>query len=483
MWWSGSRPLTVVRENMWGFLLFASVAWLAIAWSVLRLEPADIARVIGPVLLFGALTEAVRALAGTRMWWLNAGMAVLFAATGVLVLADQSGSYAAPASLVGWYLMVRGAVDIAVSMMTRETDRIWGLLTVVGVLETGLGFFATGPLSRSGELVVVTLGGLALARGVSDLVAALRLREVGAVPVSILDLPPERAAGVKGYSAGLADYGAAPAAAGPRHRATARRLPDDGDGPGAVADALTPVSAGEPTPGSGVPATSMPAGSLPAVSPPIGSSVLAGSSTPAGSAAFGDAVPAASGPSGAAGIGATSARVRPAGIPMTGPTLPGAMAVRPVPAGSGSAGLGPAGVTVSGPRSGGTTPAGSLVAGSTAGGPSLAGLRSVNPAPGTSASAATGQPGAASPAAEAARPSGGSFHDEVLRTTADLDAMLALAGVTGAAMGSVLMPHSAAQVPDTPEGLELARAAAYAAVRAAQAADAAAVGGSGRRVG
>ena len=29
MLWSGSSPRTVVRDSMWGFLLFAGVAWLA----------------------------------------------------------------------------------------------------------------------------------------------------------------------------------------------------------------------------------------------------------------------------------------------------------------------------------------------------------------------------------------------------------------------------------------------------------------------
>jgi hypothetical protein len=50
------------------------------------------------------------------------------------------------------------------------------------------------------------------------------------------------------------------------------------------------------------------------------------------------------------------------------------------------------------------------------------------------------------------------FHDEVLRTTADLDAILALAGVPGANVGArpagcpdgYVVP----EVPDTPEGVE-----------------------------
>ena len=211
---TGSSPLAAVqssmRGGMWGWLMFAGVAWLAVSWSVLRLEPADVVHVAGPVVLFGALTEALRACAGARTWWMNAGMAVLFAVTGCVLLAEQSSSYTTPAALIGWYLMVRGAVDVAVAVMTRESDRIWGLILVVGVLETGLGFFAASPLSRTADLVVTVLGGLGLLRAVADLVTGLRLREVRAQRAGVLELSEERAAGLTGYTAGIDDYEAAP---------------------------------------------------------------------------------------------------------------------------------------------------------------------------------------------------------------------------------------------------------------------------------
>jgi uncharacterized membrane protein HdeD (DUF308 family) len=214
---------------MWGFLLFAGVAWLAIAWMVMRLEPAGLAGVAGSVVLFGAVTEAVRALAPTRTWWLNAGMAALFAVTAVVLWASGDGTATTPVALLGWYLMVRGAADVAVSMLTRETDRIWALLMVVGVLETGLGFCAASPLARTTDLALTVLGGLGLLRGVADLVTALRLREIAVASSDVLDLPPERAAGVAGYTAGRTDYEAAPSPAvanekrtGPRHRASSK---------------------------------------------------------------------------------------------------------------------------------------------------------------------------------------------------------------------------------------------------------------------
>ena len=207
---SGSAYLAVARQGMWGCLLFAGVAWLAIAWTVMRLEPAGVAGVAAPVVLFGALSEAVRALAPTRTWWLNAGMAGLFTVTAVVLLATGDASVTTPVALLGWYLMVRGAADVAVSMLTREQDRIWGLLMVIGGLETGLGFSAASPLARSTDMALTVLGGLGLLRGVADLVTALRLREVAAIRADVLDLPPERAAGVAGYAAGRADYEAAP---------------------------------------------------------------------------------------------------------------------------------------------------------------------------------------------------------------------------------------------------------------------------------
>ena len=236
MLWSGSSTLTVVRDGMWGFLLLAGAAWLAIAWSVLRLEPADLVAVAGPVILFGAVTEAVRALAGTRTWWLNAGMALLFATTGVIMLRDDGSSWTTPAALIGWYLLVRGAVDIAIAMLSRESDRIWGLLMVVGVLEVALGFFSASSFVRTPELVIVVLGGAAVARGVADLVASLRLREAAAG--SRPELTPERASAAAGYAAGVTDFeaGSSAQAASARHRA----MPRATDFPSTPAEAPQP---------------------------------------------------------------------------------------------------------------------------------------------------------------------------------------------------------------------------------------------------
>ncbi|MEV4708259.1 hypothetical protein [Actinoplanes sp. NPDC049316] len=393
MLWSGSSPLTVVRDAMWAFLLFAGVAWLAIGWSVLRLEPAGIADVAGPVVLFAAATEAVRAFAGTRTWWLNAGLAVLFAATGVLLIVDGGGSWTTPGALIGWYLMARGAADIAISMMTRETDRIWGLLTVVGVAELGLGFFGASSYSRTPEVIVLILAGAAVLRGVADLVASLRLREASAVARGerLLELSAERAIGVAGYSAGMTDFEDAPSrGARARHRAVVR-----GSAAG-MSDLSTPRPAAGGVAGGGT------AGGG------IGGAAASGHGVPGGPAFTGG--PAFSGGHGSGGSGG-------GGAAFSG--------------GHGSGGSGGGGAAFSGGHGSG---------GSGGGGPAFSGGHG------------SGGSGGGGPEARA-----GSFHDEVLRTTADLDTMLALAGVTGAAVPGAAKAAAEAEeveVPDTAEGAE-----------------------------
>jgi hypothetical protein len=219
MLWSGSSARAGVRDSVWGLLLFAGAAWLAIGWSVLRLAPADVVTVASAVLFFGALCEVVRALVGMRTWWLNAGTAVLFAATGAVVLADRGEVYTTPLSLVAWFLMVRGALDVAVSVMNRGVDRTWGLVMTLGLAQAGLGFAAATPVVAAADPVIVTLGGLAMLRALADLTTSLRLREVAHSHHDVLELPPERQAGVTGYSAGLADFPATTEEGRARHRA------------------------------------------------------------------------------------------------------------------------------------------------------------------------------------------------------------------------------------------------------------------------
>ncbi len=473
---SGSSPLTVMRSSMWGFLMFAGCAWLAISWSVLRLEPTNVADVAAPVVMFAALCEIVRALVGSRTWWLNAGMAALFMTTAVVLLTAQDSSFTTPASLIGWFLLVRGAVDVAVATINRATERTWGLLMTVGVLQAALGFFSASPFARTGELLIVTIGAAGLLRAVVDLVTALRLREIHSVRQEVLQLPPERAAGVAGYSAGLTDYENLPASA--RHRATAptgmgsaSAGPGFYPGPVGVNPRLLnsvgePAAAGEPLIGT-QPAGEQPVrvdptrGANPSADPAIAAHLANWGSTPSDFA---------TGPSGFA--------ARPADFaagPADFAAGPGGDQ-REYPAAQDSAGYGLSRYLTAPDRQG-FEPVGPTYFAGPVGGQDPGDGQGFRSAPGdgqgygTRGQAVAGLDADRGGLGTQGREPGGqvagfsghgvapSFHDEVVRTTADLDQMIAQAGVTGIGAAAHRVPEDlpsapadAAAITDRPQG-------------------------------
>ncbi|RZU53022.1 uncharacterized membrane protein HdeD (DUF308 family) [Krasilnikovia cinnamomea] len=412
MVWSGSAPRSGVRERVWAVLLVMGVAWLGLSWLVLRAEPSDVGNVAGPVLLFAAASEVVRALAGARTWWLGAALAVLFTVGGVVVWRGVDSSYATTAAVVGGFLMVRGVADVIVATLLRETDRIWGFLLVLGVAEAALGGWTAAPAARSAQTLIAVLAGLALARSVADLIGALQLWE--GPRASLLELSPERAAGVAGFAAGLSAYPESIPQPPSRHRGVAR---------GSAA---------------GLSALSAPGGSGPG---------LAGLEL----AEPGPGWPTAAGPTGADPTGAASTSARPTGAASTGarPTAAG-------PTRDGLTGAGPTGAGPTGPGAPGSWSAGAEPPwpGQATAGPAAA----RQPGAGAAGTRATGTAPVGPAIDGGVTPVGGrptSFHDEVLRTTADLDTMLAMAGVTGSATGVAAAAQQVEipPVPDTPEGV------------------------------
>jgi hypothetical protein len=208
----------------WPAMLVTGVVWLAFCWTVLRVEPADIAGWAGAAVMLGATCEVVRAFAGGRMWAMNAGLAVLFAVTAAAILVDASGTLTTPAALIGWYLLVRGAVDVVVATGSRASDASWVLMVIVGVAQAGLGFWSSSSFARTADVVIVLVAALALARGLADLSAAYGMfamtpsaaRPAVQAARRASAGAPERPAG---YGAGMADFSEATRSGRARHRA------------------------------------------------------------------------------------------------------------------------------------------------------------------------------------------------------------------------------------------------------------------------
>jgi hypothetical protein len=125
-------------------------------------------------------------------------------------------------------------------------------MLALGAAQVGLGFWASSSYARTADVVVVMVAGLALARGLADLTAALGNRVTAS---------PAPAAGAAGYVAGAADFAAATARSGrARHRADgAATRPAEAAATSANLDAVLALAAmsgtasGAPVPADAVP--------------------------------------------------------------------------------------------------------------------------------------------------------------------------------------------------------------------------------------
>jgi len=160
--------------------LITGIAWLIIAWVVLRFTPASITTVgvlLGVLFLFALFNEVLIATVRTSWRWLHIVMAVLFAFGAGWAFARPYNAFWTLASILGLLLIFRGTLDIITSAETRALNSLWWLGMLAGILEILIGFWAAQQYLRvQGALLLLWVGLFALFRGISEIVVAFELR-------------------------------------------------------------------------------------------------------------------------------------------------------------------------------------------------------------------------------------------------------------------------------------------------------------------
>jgi uncharacterized membrane protein HdeD (DUF308 family) len=136
-------------------------------------------------LLFGfvALAAGILEIGAAFMaagWWklLNAILALVFIVAGVLAFVNPGDTFVSLAAIFSFILIFAGSFDIVMSISARKDIEVWWLQLIGGIIELALGFWAAGYYGRSAVLLVAWVAAFALIRGVRDIVAAFRVREL-----------------------------------------------------------------------------------------------------------------------------------------------------------------------------------------------------------------------------------------------------------------------------------------------------------------
>src|SRR3954471_6506191 len=168
------RAMTGQLRHRWALLLLLGAAWMLAAWSVPRVEPGAVdqtAWLAGGLLIFAAAADLGQALLVPTWRRLHGGLAILSAVVAMIAVVNPAGSVVGVAALVGFFLLVRGGVDIAVAAATRAAEPAWGAQLAVGTGEALVGFWAAARFVETTPMLVVALGAFALLRGIAESVS------------------------------------------------------------------------------------------------------------------------------------------------------------------------------------------------------------------------------------------------------------------------------------------------------------------------
>jgi uncharacterized membrane protein HdeD (DUF308 family) len=179
---AGQRWLTRTFLPPWWLMLITGLAWMVVAIILLRF---DYTSVYSISLLFGFVAIAaglfeIGVIFMAAGWWklLHAILALVFIIAGIVAFVSPGDTFASLAAVFSFLLIFAGAFDIILSIASRKEIEVWWLQLIGGIIELALGFWAAGYYGRSAVLLVAWVAAFAIVRGVRDIVAAFRVREL-----------------------------------------------------------------------------------------------------------------------------------------------------------------------------------------------------------------------------------------------------------------------------------------------------------------
>ena len=156
------------------WLFFVSgVLWLILSLMILSFDATSVATIgymMAFVLIFAGVAEFMAMSVAAGWKWLHAVLGVLFVLTGIASLMAPFQTFGYLALFIGWFLLIKGFFDIALSIGLHRELPLWGLTLAVGISEVLLGIWALGYPGRSAWLLILWVGFGAMMRGVGVLV-------------------------------------------------------------------------------------------------------------------------------------------------------------------------------------------------------------------------------------------------------------------------------------------------------------------------
>jgi len=174
------REVLEEATGRWWLFLLTGIAWLCVALIVFQWNYTTVYAVsylFGFVALFAGINEFFQISVSTSGWKIVHGiLGVLFVLAAVWAFVHPHNAFATLAGLIGFFLLIKGIFDVTVSFVTKDQFELWWLQLIVGLIEILLAFWVAGSFRNKVILLVAYVGIIALARGITEIFLAFKLR-------------------------------------------------------------------------------------------------------------------------------------------------------------------------------------------------------------------------------------------------------------------------------------------------------------------
>jgi uncharacterized membrane protein HdeD (DUF308 family) len=181
------RVLLREGSRYWWVLLITGIAWLVVAWVVLRANITSLTTVgilLGALFIAAGINEVAFAGLVTGGWkFLHYAMGVIFLLGGLWAFIRPINTFFALASVLGLILLFYGAFEIVRGVASREENRYWWVGLVTGILLILLAFWVSSSdrefnLANRTFLILFWVGFWALIHGFTQIMLAFSVRRV-----------------------------------------------------------------------------------------------------------------------------------------------------------------------------------------------------------------------------------------------------------------------------------------------------------------
>ena len=176
----GSREVLEEAADRWWLFLLSGIAWLVFALLVFQWDYTSVYAIsilFGIVAVIAGVNEFFAIPVSTGGWrWVHFVLGLVFVLVGIYALWNPYDTFSTLAALVGFFLLAKGVFDITVAFITKEEFELWWLQLVIGLIEIMLAFWVAGNFRKEALLLVVYVGIIALARGISEIFLAFKLK-------------------------------------------------------------------------------------------------------------------------------------------------------------------------------------------------------------------------------------------------------------------------------------------------------------------